>query len=139
MHRRYELDSNNSRVWQNLSRVRPQAKTFRRLYARRAEMRSASPWGSALSESQPMKAVKDGSSVVRRFPVDARYLAGGAGGRDSVSLVHCLIHLGYRNLGVCHLNYQLRGRAGAADADFVRRLVERYKQRQGLRDRKSTR
>ncbi len=95
-------------------------------------MRSASPWGSALSESQPMKAVKDGSSVVRRFPVDARYLAGVSGGRDSVALLHWLIHLGYRNLVVCHLNHQLRGRAGSADADFVRRLVERYKQRQRL-------
>ena len=79
-----------------------------------------------------MKAVKDGSSVVRRFPVDARYLAGVSGGRDSVALLHWLIHLGYRNLVVCHLNHQLRGRAGAADADFVRRLVERYKQRQRL-------
>jgi len=73
-----------------------------------------------------MKPLKDGSSLVRRFPLKARYLAGVSGGRDSVALLHWLISLGYQNLIVCHLNHQLRGRASAADADFVRRLVERY-------------
>jgi tRNA(Ile)-lysidine synthase len=57
------------------------------------------------------------------FPPDARYLLGVSGGRDSVSLLHWLISLGYKKLIVCHLNHQLRGRSSDADARFVQKLV----------------
>jgi tRNA(Ile)-lysidine synthase len=57
------------------------------------------------------------------FPPDARYLIGVSGGRDSVSLLHWLISLGYKKLIVCHLNHQLRGRSSDADARFVQKLV----------------
>ena len=57
------------------------------------------------------------------FPPDARYLIGVSGGRDSVSLLHWLISLGYKKLTVCHLNHQLRGRSSDADARFVQKLV----------------
>src|SRR5205823_8450440 len=43
--------------------------------------------------------------------------------RDSVSLLHWLISLGYKKLIVCHLNHQLRGRSSDADARFVQKLV----------------
>jgi tRNA(Ile)-lysidine synthase len=51
-----------------------------------------------------------------------------SGGRDSVALLHWLISLGYKDLIVCHLNHQLRGRSSDADARFVKKLVERYSQ-----------
>jgi tRNA(Ile)-lysidine synthase len=57
------------------------------------------------------------------FPPDARYLIGVSGGRDSVSLLHWLISLGYKKLIVCHLNHQLRGRSSDADARFLQKLV----------------
>jgi tRNA(Ile)-lysidine synthase len=66
--------------------------------------------------------------VTRDFPPDARYLIGVSGGRDSVALLHWLISLGYKDLTVCHLNHRLRGRSSDADAQFVKRLVERYNQ-----------
>jgi len=66
--------------------------------------------------------------LLRSFPQDARYLIGVSGGRDSVALLHWLISLGYKDLTVCHLNHQLRGRSSDADAQFVKRLVERYNQ-----------
>jgi tRNA(Ile)-lysidine synthase len=52
---------------------------------------------------------------------------GVSGGRDSVALLHRLIELGYRRLIVCHLDHQLRGRAGQADAQFVKRLAATMK------------
>src|SRR5437764_13974216 len=64
--------------------------------------------------------------LFRRFPPHARYLIGVSGGRDSVALLHWLISLGYERLIVCHLNHRLRGRSSDADAQFVKRLVERY-------------
>jgi tRNA(Ile)-lysidine synthase len=67
--------------------------------------------------------------VTRDFAPDGRYLVGVSGGRDSVVLLHWLISLGYKNLVVCHLNHQLRGRSSAADARFVRRLVDQHNQR----------
>jgi tRNA(Ile)-lysidine synthase len=66
------------------------------------------------------------SRVTRDFPPDAPYLIGVSGGRDSVTLLHWLISLGYERLIVCHLNHRLRGRSGDADARFVNRLLERY-------------
>ena len=37
-----------------------------------------------------------------------------------------LVDLGYKNLTVCHLNHQLRGRASDADARFVDKLAAKY-------------
>jgi tRNA(Ile)-lysidine synthase len=76
------------------------------------------------------------TKLLRRFLPDARYLIGVSGGRDSVTLLHWLITLGYERLVVCHLNHRLRGRSSDADARFVKMLVERYNQevlRQALR------
>jgi len=66
------------------------------------------------------------TKLLRRFPPDARYLIGVSGGRDSVTLLHWLISLGYERLNVCHLNHHLRGPSSDADAQFVKKLVERY-------------
>jgi tRNA(Ile)-lysidine synthase len=65
-------------------------------------------------------------SIVRRFPPSRRYLVGVSGGRDSVALLHWLVDLGYKNLIVCHLNHQLRGRSSDADARFVENLATKY-------------
>jgi tRNA(Ile)-lysidine synthase len=61
---------------------------------------------------------------LRDFPLTSRYLIGVSGGRDSVALLHWLVETGYRDLIVCHLNHQLRGRAAAADARFVEDLAK---------------
>lgn len=66
------------------------------------------------------------TKLLRGFSPDARYLVGVSGGRDSVVLLDWLIRLGYRNLVVCHLNHQLRGRSSDADARFVQKLVDQY-------------
>jgi tRNA(Ile)-lysidine synthase len=63
------------------------------------------------------------AEITRRFPSTRRYLVGVSGGRDSVALLHLLTHNGYRRLIVCHLDHQLRGRASAADAKFVKTLA----------------
>jgi tRNA(Ile)-lysidine synthase len=66
------------------------------------------------------------SSLLRDFRPNKRYLIGVSGGRDSVALLHQLVDLGYKNLTVCHLNHQLRGRSSDADAHFVEKLVAKY-------------
>jgi tRNA(Ile)-lysidine synthase len=66
------------------------------------------------------------TKLLRSFAPDDRYLVGVSGGRDSVVLLHWLISLGYKNLVVCHLNHQLRGRSSDADARFVENLVHSY-------------
>ena len=71
-----------------------------------------------------MKPLNISPRLSRDFPPDARYLIGVSGGRDSVSLLHWLISLGYKKLIVCHLNHQLRGRSSDADARFVQKLVD---------------
>ncbi len=73
-----------------------------------------------------MNWIQTKTNLLRRFPPDGRYLVGVSGGRDSVALLHWLAEAGYRNLIVCHLNHQLRGRSSDADARFVRKLVEHY-------------
>ena len=73
-----------------------------------------------------MERLSTHSRVTRDFPPDARYLIGVSGGRDSVALLHWLGSLGYERLIVCHLNHRLRGRSSDADAQFVKKLVERY-------------
>lgn len=75
-----------------------------------------------------MRPLDISSRLSRDFPPDARYLIGVSGGRDSVSLLHWLVSLGYKKLIVCHLNHQLRGRSSDADARSVEKLVERYNQ-----------
>jgi tRNA(Ile)-lysidine synthase len=62
--------------------------------------------------------------LLRAFPPDAPYLIGVSGGRDSVALLHVLRGAGYRDLTICHLNHQLRGRSSTADARFVRKLAK---------------
>ena len=60
------------------------------------------------------------------WPDDAargrRWLVGVSGGADSVALLHLLLEAGFRNLIVCHLDHQLRGRASTLDGEFVLRL-----------------
>jgi tRNA(Ile)-lysidine synthase len=73
-----------------------------------------------------MDQIQINKTVLRRFPPNARYLVGVSGGRDSVALLHRLVDLGYRNLIVCHLNHQLRGRAADADARFVSKLTSKH-------------
>ena len=66
------------------------------------------------------------SRLASDFAPDKRYLIGVSGGRDSVALLDQLVNLGYRNLIVCHLNHQLRGRSSDADARFVKHLAVKY-------------
>jgi tRNA(Ile)-lysidine synthase len=73
-----------------------------------------------------MNWIQRNRDLVRRFPPDGRYLVGCSGGRDSVALLHWLLGLGYKNLIVCHLNHQLRGRSSDADARFVEKLAATY-------------
>jgi tRNA(Ile)-lysidine synthase len=75
-----------------------------------------------------MKLLDINPRLGRDFPREARYLIGVSGGRDSVTLLHWLVNLGYQKLILCHLNHQLRGRSSLADARFVQKLVERYNQ-----------
>ena len=75
-----------------------------------------------------MRILSTDERITRDFPPHALYLIGVSGGRDSVALLHWLVSLGYERLIVCHLNHQLRGRSSDADAQFVKRLVERYNQ-----------
>ena len=63
---------------------------------------------------------------MRNFALDARYLIGVSGGRDSIALLHWLVNLGYDRLIVCHLNHQLRGQSSDADARFVQKLAAKY-------------
>ena len=68
----------------------------------------------------------DRKKLLRDFPHGCPYLIGVSGGRDSVALLHSLVDLGYKNLIICHLDHQLRGRSSAADARFVEKLAARY-------------
>ena len=67
------------------------------------------------------------TEVLSRFPPTRRYLIGVSGGRDSVALLHGLTSFGYERLIICHLDHQLRGRASAADAKFVKSLATKRK------------
>jgi len=60
------------------------------------------------------------------LPPDGRYLVGVSGGRDSVALLHSLTQRSYKNLIICHLNHQLRGRSSDADTRFVEKLAAKY-------------
>jgi tRNA(Ile)-lysidine synthase len=65
-------------------------------------------------------------TFLRRFLPSRHYLIGVSGGHDSVALLHSLVGLGYKNLIVCHLDHQLRGRSATADAKFVAKLAANY-------------
>ena len=73
-----------------------------------------------------MKPMYISPRLSRDFLPQARYLIGVSGGRDSIALLHWLINLGYKELIVCHLNHQLRGRSSNADARFVEKLAGKY-------------
>jgi tRNA(Ile)-lysidine synthase len=73
-----------------------------------------------------MNWIRIDKGFLRRFSPNARYLVGVSGGRDSVALLHWLVDLGYKNLVVCHLNHQLRGRSSTADGRFVEKLATRH-------------
>lgn len=53
-----------------------------------------------------------------------RYLVGVSGGADSIALLHLLVEHGFRNLVVCHLDHQLRGKASTGDARFVEKAAK---------------
>ena len=78
-----------------------------------------------LKPQRPMRLIEP-KTLPRKFPAIRRYLIGVSGGRDSVALLHSLVDLGYKNLIVCHLDHQLRGRSSAADARFVEKLAAKY-------------
>lgn len=63
-------------------------------------------------------------SLLRDLPREKPWLVGVSGGADSVALLHLLIRAQFRNLTVCHLDHQLRGKASEADARFVRSLAK---------------
>ena len=77
--------------------------------------------------SSAMNWIQTKTNLLRRFPLDGRYLIGVSGGRDSVAVVHWLVNLGYKKLIVCHLNHQLRGRSSDADARFVEKIAGNYR------------
>jgi len=65
-------------------------------------------------------------TLLRQFPPASPYLVGVSGGRDSITLLHHLVELGYRKLVVCHLDHKLRARESRADARFVEKLAREY-------------
>src|SRR3979411_3036720 len=65
-------------------------------------------------------------TLSKKFRPSRRYLIGVSGGRDSAALLYSLVDLGYKNLIVCHLNHQLRGRLSDADAKFVEKVAAKY-------------
>src|SRR5437773_1632678 len=73
-----------------------------------------------------MNWIQTKTKLLRTFAPGARYMIVISGGRDSVTLLHWLINLGYKKLIVCHLNHQLRGRSSDADARFVEKLAAKY-------------
>lgn len=56
--------------------------------------------------------------------VQAPFLIGVSGGRDSIALLHWLHSLGFKQLIVCHLDHALR-KGSRADREFVARLAKR--------------
>src|SRR5437763_13827829 len=64
--------------------------------------------------------------LFRRFSPDTRHLIGVSGGRESVTLLDQLVHVGYKKLIICDLNHELRERSSNADARFVETLAAKY-------------
>jgi len=73
-----------------------------------------------------MNWIQINENLLRRFRPETPYLVGVSGGRDSVVLLHWLVAIGYKNLIVCHLNHQLRGKSSEVDARFVAKLAATY-------------
>ncbi|HEY8904190.1 MAG TPA: tRNA lysidine(34) synthetase TilS [Chthoniobacterales bacterium] len=65
------------------------------------------------------------AATTSSWPAARRMIVGVSGGRDSMALFHGLHALGRRGFIVAHLDHGLRGRASAADANFVRRAADR--------------
>jgi tRNA(Ile)-lysidine synthase len=51
-----------------------------------------------------------------------KYLVAVSGGADSIALLYLLLDSNIKNIVVCHLNHQLRGKSSQADARFVEKL-----------------
>ena len=67
------------------------------------------------------------SKTIEKFNMlqkSERVLVGLSGGADSVSLLLCLIKLGYR-VSACHINHQLRGDESMRDENFCIELCEK--------------
>ncbi|MES2569198.1 MAG: tRNA lysidine(34) synthetase TilS [Verrucomicrobiota bacterium] len=58
-------------------------------------------------------------------PPESPHLLGLSGGRDSVTLLHLLLGLGYRSLLLCHLDHGLR-KESEEEARFVQALGEKH-------------
>jgi tRNA(Ile)-lysidine synthase len=59
------------------------------------------------------------SELTALLPPRRKHLVGVSGGADSVALLHLLMNAGLKQLVVCHVDHQLRGRESTADAKFV--------------------
>jgi tRNA(Ile)-lysidine synthase len=84
------------------------------------------PSAHLLNHMSKAPAIQISEHFRRLFPINDRYLIGVSGGRDSITLLHLLLSSGYRNLVVCHLDHELRGRASRADARFVQSLAGKF-------------
>ncbi len=65
------------------------------------------------------------SKTLDSTPIDATYLVGVSGGRDSVALLDGLVSLGYGSLVVCHFDHGLR-KESAEETRFVKELAAHY-------------
>src|SRR5712691_2050468 len=83
-------------------------------------------WPLNIGCNDLMNWIQNKTILFRRFSPDADHLIGVSGGRDSVTLLHHLVHVGYKKLIICHLNHELRGRSSNADARFVEKLAAKY-------------
>ena len=55
-----------------------------------------------------------------------RWLVGVSGGLDSMALLYVLLENGFSDLVICHLNHGLRGGDSDEDAQFVKRVGEKW-------------
>lgn len=68
-----------------------------------------------------MTSVQDFIDSEQLFKPDDKLLLGVSGGVDSTVLVYTMIGLGY-DVGICHVNFLLRGAESDGDAEFIRSL-----------------
>jgi tRNA(Ile)-lysidine synthase len=78
-----------------------------------------------MPKKPPKAVVGEAIANLPRLSVDQAAVVGVSGGRDSVALLHALVHAGYRQLVVGHLDHGLRPES-QADAQFVAELAESY-------------
>lgn len=74
---------------------------------------------------EPPDLLRHAAPWLSRFAPNEPHLVGVSGGRDSVALLHALVHAGYRKLIVCHLDHRLRPDS-AEDAAFVGTLAKTW-------------